>query len=140
MKGPLNQARLYPLFLLLSTFLVYLEWGGAQRAFLVEMEVQLFRDLFQQPEHFAHPLILLPLFGQLLLIFLILKPQAKRLWPMLSIISIGLLLLFVLLGALLKWNPLMLLSVMPFMLISLLWMIKYSLIHSEPTQTKYPDS
>jgi len=136
MKSEFLKARIYPLALLLSSLIAYLEWGGGQSTFLFEMEGQLFSDLFHQPEHFAHPLILLPLFGQIVLIYLITKPQAKRIGPLVAIISIGILLVFVLLGALLSWNPLMLISILPFLLISLLWMLYYPSLKSQSTQSE----
>ncbi|QNR24589.1 hypothetical protein [Croceimicrobium hydrocarbonivorans] len=136
MKNEILKARFYPFGVLLSSLIAYLEWGGGQSAFLFEMEVQLFSDLFHQPEHFAHPLILLPLFGQMVLVYLITKPQAKRIGPLVAIISIGILLVFVLLGALLSWNPLMLISVLPFILISLLWMLKYPSLKAQSSQSE----
>lgn len=136
MKSEILKARIYPLVLLLSSLMAYLEWGGGQSAFLFEMEGQLFSDLFHQPEHFVHPLILLPLFGQLVLLYLISRPQAKRIWPLVAIISIGILLIFVLLGALLSWNPMMLISILPFLLISLLWMLYYPSLKSQSMQSE----
>lgn len=58
------------LLLLLATSLIgYTEWGKNQSAFIFQMEYELFFGSKGNLNNLAHPLIFLPLTGQLILIY-----------------------------------------------------------------------
>ena len=99
--------------LLLSTLVPYLEWGKTQSAFLFEIEWLVFKSIFVNPFSIVHPLILLPLFGQLLILdFGVFIP---RFYPVLfGIVLVSALILFILFVGIFSINILVVLSCIPF--------------------------
>jgi len=65
------------LFLILSSLLGYLEWGTSNKQFLIELEGTVILKLFSQPKSVLHPLILLPLVGQVLLLWNLFQKNVK---------------------------------------------------------------
>lgn len=116
--------RLINLGLLISSLFVYLEWPN-QSAFLLQIEYGLFFNSNSTVESFAHPLILLPLLGQLLLLVaLFKKPQNFRL-TFIGMGLLNLLILFILFVGLVAWNLKIIFSAVPFVLISILAIVYY---------------
>jgi cobalamin biosynthesis protein CobD/CbiB len=100
--------------LVLTSLLGYLEWGRDSSQFLFQAEVDIIRKLFQDPLSVIHPFVILPLFGQLILIItLFQKVPSKRLsfW---GVLCLGLLLLFMLIIGLMVMRWRIVISVLPF--------------------------
>lgn len=114
--------RFLPLFIFLSTFLCYLEWGGGNSGFLVQLEYDLFFKT-SQPNSFLHPLILLPLAGQILLLLSVLLPNRKL--TLSGIVLLSLLVLMILVVGLLSMNLKIILSTLPFLALSIFYILKY---------------
>ena len=100
--------------LFLSSFLGYLEWGK-ESEFIGKIEYDLLLKINQSSEAFFHPLILLPLLGQLLLAVSFLVPKPKFWLVLIASTGIALLFLMLLFIGLLTWNPKMILSTLPFL-------------------------
>jgi hypothetical protein len=64
--------------LLLTSLLGYLEWGKDNKAFLFQAEAEVIGKLFADPVSAFHPLVLLPLAGQLALLVTIFQKQPSR--------------------------------------------------------------
>jgi len=111
------------LTILVSSLFGYLEWGGENHAFLYEMEIEILVKLFTNPLSIIHPFILLPLFGQFLLIYGLFSPKPKRWILYLGLLCISILLLFVFLIGCLALNLKIIFSILPFILVSTFFLI-----------------
>ncbi|HML57637.1 MAG TPA: hypothetical protein PKA85_04635 [Ferruginibacter sp.] len=119
------------LMIVLSLF-GYMEWGGNNHAFLFETEGEMFSGLFQSPESMVHPFILVPLFGQIALLFTLFQHKPKKWITVAGIVGLASILWFVLLAGILSGNLLMVLSTLPFNLIAI-----YSIVHMKRKHQVY---
>lgn len=104
----------------LTSLIGYLEWGSDQSMFLFQSEWDILQKLFTDPMSVAHPFILLPLFGQVLLLLSIFQKKPHRLMVYLGLVGIGILLLFMFVIALISFNLKITLSTLPFLVFSFL--------------------
>jgi hypothetical protein len=116
--------RLFAILCLFSTFIIYFEWGTDQQEFLIEMEGEVLLKSLEQPKSVLHPLIIFPLIGQLLLVYIAIYPQARRILPILALSLFGILVFFVLLAGVSGGNTKMILFALPFVFLSSWWLIK----------------
>ena|SRR6218665_3189010 len=114
--------RVFPIAFLLTFLLCYLEWGGGNSGFLLQMEYDvLFKG--QYSDSFKHPLVLIPFLGQLLLLISIFRPRKKLILA--GIILQGILVFMVLLVGGLSLNPKIFFSALPFVGVLVLF-IRYN--------------
>jgi hypothetical protein len=114
--------KLLSLLVVLASLVGYLEWSGGNAMFIGQMELLFFDKLFTSPEDLAHPFIILPFAGQLLLIavFLLKRPAFRLAWAGVLLLSV-IMLMILLIGAMgLNWR--MLLSAMPFFILAVMLM------------------
>lgn len=100
--------------LFLSSFIGYLEWGK-QSEFIGEIEYDLLLKMTESPEAFLHPFILLPLLGQLLLLFSLWMSKPKFWMVFGASTGIALLFLLLLFIGILNWNPKITILALPFL-------------------------
>lgn len=81
------KSRLLNLGLLLSSLVGYLEWGTDQKMFLIQGEFYVISKLFTDPTSVLYPLTLLPLAGQLILLYTLIQKQPNKI---VTLIGIGL--------------------------------------------------
>jgi len=112
----MTKQKVLNLLTVLSSLCVYLEWGDHQHSFLASAEAEVFRKLLTEPSGVLHPLILLPLAGQLLLLFSLFQGTPGRLITFSGLGLLGLLPLFILLAGALSLNYRIVLSTVPFLL------------------------
>ena len=93
----------------------YLEWGRDNAMFLFQGEAEILRRLFSDPMSVAHPFVLLPLFGQMILLISILPRVPHRLLTYLGIACLGILLGFVCFIGVISLNWKIFLSTLPFL-------------------------
>ena len=110
--------------LILTSLLGYLEWGVDNRMFLFQAEIEVLTKLFQDPLSAAHPFTLLPLFGQLILLFTLFQKIPGRLLTFIGIGCLSVLLLFMFLIGVISFNYKILLSTVPFIITAILTMIE----------------
>ncbi len=112
------------LCLLFSSLLGYLEWGGGQHSFLGQAEYEL---LFgsSTTDNFAHPFVLIPLAGQLLLFITLFQKTPSRILTYTGLASLSLLLLFIFAIGIMGMNFKMIASVIPFIVFGIL-VIRYN--------------
>ena len=115
--------RLFALLCLVSTFILYFEWGEQQQ-FLIQMEGEVILQSFQNPKNLLHPLILLPLIGQFLFLFIAIYPNARRILPIIAVSFFGLLVFIVLLAGVSGQNFKIIGLALPYVLISSLWLFR----------------
>ncbi len=108
------------LLLIISSFFGYLEWGTDTHTFLVQAEAEILTKLFSNPESVVHPFTLLPLAGQLALVISLFQKQVSKALSFTGIACIGILLAFMFVIGILSANWKILLSTLPFLLLSIL--------------------
>lgn len=105
------------LLLVLAFMLCYLQWADQSR-FIFQMEYEiLFRP---QASNFAHPLILLPFLGQILILVTLFLKQVRKWMIYAGILLMGVLVLMVFLAGALSLNGWIVLSTLPFITVALL--------------------
>ena len=83
--------------------------------FLVQGEIEVISKLFIDPGSALHPLTLLPLVGQVLLVITLFQKSPSRLLTYLGLSGISVLLIFMLIIGLLSLNIKITLSALPFL-------------------------
>ena len=80
---------------LLFTFLMgYLEWGKGSHLFIFQGEAEVFSKALKEPLSVLHPFILIPFFGQLMLLFSIFQKSPSRFLSLAGLSCLGLLMVF----------------------------------------------
>ena len=80
--------RLLGILLIIFSGIGYLEWGGNQSIFLFQAEFEIITKLCTNPISVLHPFTILPIIGQFLILFAIIKSPFN---PKIMYIGIGLL-------------------------------------------------
>ena len=109
--------------LVLTSLIGYLEWGTDQSMFLFQVEWDVIQKVFTEPLATLHPLIWLPLIGQVILLVAAFRPSMRPLWTWLGIWGVGILLYFMFVIGLLGGGWMTSLSVVPFMALSVWVMV-----------------
>lgn len=110
-------SRILPVLLILFSLIGYLEWGGGNRAFVFQAEADILMKLFRAPSEVTHAMTILPLTGQILLVwaFFTEKNRRKLIITGGALISILMILIFFVGAITLKFK--ILLSPVPFLII-----------------------
>lgn len=104
--------------LIISSLFGYLEWGENKRAFLIQVEFEIFSKIMNDAGTLLHPLILIPLLGQILLLLTLFQKNPNKTITFIGIGCIGIIMAMLFLIACLNINYLMLLATIPFLVIS----------------------
>ena len=110
--------RLYSLGLIVSSLAGYLEWSKDNRMFIYQMELEVFSKFLTQPSSVIHPFVVLPLIGQLILLFNACRKKPSRALTLIGMATLGLLLFFMLLIGMLSTNLRIFAAAVPFALVS----------------------
>lgn len=105
--------------LILTSLLGYLEWGGGNSIFLVQAEWEIVLKLFTDPMSVIHPFVLLPLIGQLLLVLTLFQNRPGKRLTYWGMAGIGILLVLMFFIGLIGINLKVVLSTLPFLLLSI---------------------
>ncbi|MGB4849182.1 MAG: hypothetical protein WBP41_14760 [Saprospiraceae bacterium] len=124
--------RLINIGLLLSFLIGYLEWGHDNSSFVFQVEYLVFFQKDHSTDTFAHPLIIIPFVGQLLILFTIFQRKPSRRLTWIGLILLSILVLVILLVGLLSLNYKIILSTLPFILFSILFIVKRKEIKAQP--------
>lgn len=120
MSGLFKNTRFLAVVVVVSGLFSYLEWGAAQHAFLFEVEYDLLFGTNRTPDNFSHPLVMLPIAGQILLLVTAFLKESNRWLLVTGILLQALLLGMVLLAGVLSLNLRICGSVLPFFVTSFL--------------------
>jgi hypothetical protein len=116
------QIRFLSLMILVSSLCPYLSWGKTNQTFLFQAEWFVLNQFLSDPSAVMHPLIIVPLLSQLLiLIFGIISPKTTMVY--LGILGLYLLIAFILLAGFLSENIWIVLSCTPFIICSTLFIL-----------------
>ncbi len=113
-------------FLLIITSLCgYLEWSGNNHIFLFDAETDIISKLFTNPISVVHPFTILPIIGQLLLLITLFQKYPSKILTFISIGGLGLLLGFMCFIGLISLKFKIIISTIPFIIVSVLTIINY---------------
>jgi hypothetical protein len=116
------QIRFLSLMILVSSLCPYLSWGKTNHTFLFQAEWSVLNKFLSTPSAVMHPLIIVPLMSQLLiLIFGIICPKTSLVY--LGILGLYPLIAFILFAGFLSGNIWMVLSCTPFIICSTLFIL-----------------
>jgi hypothetical protein len=113
MKNQTFTLRLLKLAVLLSSMLCYLEWGQTNSSFIFEVEYSVL-SMNGSADSFMHPLIILPVIGQVLMLVSICMKHHSKVVTNLGILLLGSLVVVILFVGLLSLNPRTIISTIPF--------------------------
>jgi cobalamin biosynthesis protein CobD/CbiB len=110
--------------LIATSLLGYLEWGGDNKTFLFQAELDVFKQLFSDPKSIVHPFVLLPLFGQLLLLIALFQKKPSKILIYIGISCLALLLGFMFFIGIIQMNVRIFGSTLPFLIVVILTIFK----------------
>lgn len=114
-------------FLLFLSFQIcYLEWPPHNSIFVFQAIFKLFSKTENLVDNFTHPIILLGLLTQLLLLLGALNPKMNKKINAIGILLLGLLVLFFLLISILSLNLKMFLATLPYLSITVYFFWNYN--------------
>lgn len=111
--------------LLLTSLIGYLEWGKDMHAFLFEVEYDLLFKKTADSQTFLHPFVLVPLVGQLLLLFTVFQKVPGRWVSFTGLLFLSLIMLFLFFIGIISMNIRILSSTLPFIITGIL-VIRYN--------------
>ena len=103
--------------LIITSLLGYLEWGKTNSMFLFQGEYEILEKLFKAPDSVAHPFVLLPLIGQILIFITLFQKTPSQLLTYAGILCLGLLLGFMFIIGVMSFNFKILFSTLPFLIV-----------------------
>lgn len=106
--------------LIITSLTGYLEWGGGNNMFLFQGEMDIISKLFTGPSSVIHPFILLPLFGQIMLLVTLFQKHPGKMLTMIGLLSLAVLLLFMFVVGILSLNWKILVFTIPFIVTGVL--------------------
>jgi hypothetical protein len=122
--------RVLLLGLAITPLFCYLEWGGNNSAFLFEAEYLILFGNKNKADTFTHPLILLPILGQVLILFSAFKADSRRWVVMTGIAFQAILIVFIFLAGAFGLNWKVMLSTFPFLGLSVYYILTSSIRRS----------
>lgn len=106
--------KLLNIILIASSLIGYLEWGNHNHVFLAEAEIDIIQKLFTNPQSALHPLTVLPLIGQIILLITLFQKQPSKLYSLIGIYSLGILFVLMFVIGVMSLNFKIMLSIVPF--------------------------
>ena len=106
-------------FSLLAVFqLGYLEWGHGNKLFIFQGEAEVLRKALVTPMEVLHPFILIPFFGQLLLLCTLFQKEPRRWMTLTGVACLSTLMLLLLVIGVIIPNVKILAAAIPFLVVA----------------------
>lgn len=106
------------LLLLISSLFVYLSWGPCNEAFLVQIEIDVFKKLLSDPVAALHPFTMIPLAGQLVLVITLVQKTPSNFLLKTGISCLLFLIGFVFIVGLISLRLPIIVSTLPFIILA----------------------
>jgi hypothetical protein len=110
--------KLLNLSVIVASLVGYLEWGGGHSVFLFQAEAELFAKALSDPAGVIHPLTVLPVLGQVVLLSTLFQHTPGKTLTYVGIGGVGLLLAFMFVIGLIDTNIKVAASAVPFLVLS----------------------
>lgn len=114
------KTKLLNLCLIASSLIGYLEWGTNQKMFLIEVELDVIRKLFTDPMSILHPLVLVPLIGQIILLITLFQKRPSKILSLIGLTNLGILLVLIFFIGIIGQNYKTVISIVPFIFTGIL--------------------
>jgi hypothetical protein len=114
------KSKVLNLLLIITSLLGFLEWGGNNRSFLFQVEATLLSKIFTDPASVMHPLTILPLLGQIVLVATLFQRTPNKKLSYIGIGCLGILLGLMFAIGLMSLNFKIILSIIPFLGVAIL--------------------
>ncbi|MBS1772405.1 MAG: hypothetical protein JST82_06070 [Bacteroidetes bacterium] len=111
--------------LIITSLFGYMEWGKGNSAFIFSAEMEVIRRLFTDTKSAVHPLTVIPLLGQILLLLTLFQKEPSKIITYIAIGCLGILLLFLFLIGIGDGNSKMAIAASPFLIVSILAIASY---------------
>lgn len=111
----LMKKKILNLCLVITSLFGYLEWGKNNSIFLFMGEWEILKKIFTEPLSVLHPLVVLPLIGQILLIVTLFQKEPGKKLTYIGFASISILFLLMLFIGVIDVNIKILASTLPFL-------------------------
>ena len=112
------KSKILSILLIVTSLFGYLEWGGGNQTFLFGAEGGIISKLFSDPGSVAHPFIILPLIGQVLLLITLFQKVPGKVLTYIGIGCLAILFLFMFAIGLVSLNFKILFSTIPFLVVA----------------------
>lgn len=112
------KSKILNILLVISSSFIYLEWGKENHCFLIEIEFKIFKKLFIDPVSLIHPLIILPLLGQIILVVTIFQKKLNKTLTYIGLFGIGILATIIFFIGIISLNHKIFISTIPFIFIA----------------------
>ena len=132
------KSKIINLLLIITSLLGYLEWSGNSHLFLFQAEGEILSKLFVDPISVLHPFTLLPMIGQTILLITLFQKKPNRLLTYLSILGLGLLLVFMFVIGIMSLNFKIIFSTIPFIVVAGIAIRHYRKQNKEELEAKKP--
>jgi hypothetical protein len=109
------RSRILNLLLILTSQAGYLEWGGGNSTFLFKAEAEVISILITDPASVLHPLTLIPMVGQILVLVTLFQKTSGKVFTYCGIDTIGILLVLMPMVGVPGFNYRVILSTIPFL-------------------------
>jgi hypothetical protein len=119
------KSKILNFLLIIFSLFGYLEWSGNNHLFLLEAEIEILSKLFVNPKSVIHPFIILPIISQFLLLVTLFQKSVSKKLTYISIFGLGLLVYFLLFVGLISLNYKIVISTIPFVLLSILTILHH---------------
>jgi hypothetical protein len=119
------KSKILNLGLILSSLAGYIEWGADKSLFLFQAEWEVFSKLIADPLSVIHPLTLLPLVGQIVLLYTLFQKIPRKLPTFIGLFCLAILLVFLTIVGIVSHNIKIFLSSIPFIIIAILTIRHY---------------
>lgn len=120
--------------MVLTSLFGYLEWGGDNSTFLFQAEILLLSRLVNDAESIMHPFTILPMLGQLVLLYTIFQKRSGRLLTFIGVVGIGILLGFMFIIGVISMHYYTALSTVPFLATAVLTIRHHRKNSAEPSR------
>ncbi|HSF89567.1 MAG TPA: hypothetical protein VLA46_09135 [Saprospiraceae bacterium] len=119
------KSKLLNILLIFTSLFGYLEWGGDNHSFLFQAEGEVLSKIFTDPASVLHPLTVLPMIGQMLLLITLFQKKPGKILTYAGLAGLGILLSFILLVGALSLNFKIMLSAVPFLVLAVITILHY---------------
>lgn len=128
----MKKIKILNLLVIITSLFGYLEWGGNNSSFLYETEYDVLAKLFTDPASVTHPLTLIPLLGQILILITLFQTTPNRYLTYIGIGCLGLLLGLMTFIGIIDTSFKILISTLPFLIVSTLAIREFRKQNSRP--------
>lgn len=118
------KSKILNLCLIITSLFGYLEWSNDSKCFLFEAEYDIIIKLLSHPISIIHPFTVLPIIGQITLLYTLFQKSPNKIMTYIGITGIGILLWFIFVIGLISQNYKIIISAIPFVFTSIITFIQ----------------